>query len=257
MVLAVDIGNTNIVLGLFRGAELTAHWRIDSNIHRTADDYGHLLCYMLERATGNSSLKGVAVGSVVPSLTYVFERLSARYFGCEAVVVDGNSPLGIALEVETPPGLIGADRLVNALAVRERYGRDSIVVDLGTATTFDLITAEGAYQGGVIAPGIRTGAEALAGKAAMLSRVEIEAPESVIGRNTRAMMQSGIFYGAVCQIDGIVRMLKEQWGRNCQVIATGGFVGMLSRHSRQFDTVDQNLTLHGLRIAYDLLAGKR
>ncbi len=255
MLLTVDIGNTNIVLGLFREREIIHHWRIDSNIRRTVDDYGHLVCYMLERSVGAAGLDGMVIASVVPTLTYVFQKLSQRYFEREAVIVDGLSPLGLELRVETPPEMIGPDRIVNALAVRERYAVDSIVVDMGTATTFDLVRADGTYEGGVIAPGINTCAEALVKKAAMLSRVEIEVPRSVIGHSTRSMMQSGIFFGAVGQIDGILSMLKKEWRADCRVIATGGFVNMLSRYCRQFDTVDPNLTLHGLNLAYAILKG--
>ena len=254
MILAIDIGNTNIVVGLYRGRELAGHWRIDSNSDRTVDDYGHLVLYMLERAGAAGQVRGVIIGSVVPILTYVFEKLSRRYFDIAPLVLDGNADLGISYEVDSPPVQIGADRIANTVAVRERYRTDCIVVDMGTATTFDLIASRGAYLGGVIAPGIRTCAEALIHKAAMLPRVEIEAPERIIGRDTRSMMQSGIFFGAICQIDGIVQRLKDEWNTPCKVIATGGFVGMLARHSRQIDTADPNLTLDGLRIAYDFLS---
>lgn len=253
MLLAIDIGNTNIVLGLFRDRDIINHWRVDSNIRRTVDDYGHLVCYMIERAMGRITPEAVVICSVVPTLTYVFQKLAARYFEREAVIVNGLSPLGLTYRVDNPPEMIGPDRIVNALAVKERYAVDSIVVDMGTATTFDLVRSDGTYEGGVIAPGINTCAEALVKKAAMLSRVQIEAPDSVIGRNTRAMMQSGIFYGAVGQIDGIVSRLRKEWIPGCRVIATGGFVSMISRYSSQFDTVDPNLTLHGLRHAWEIL----
>jgi len=256
MILAFDIGNTNIVMGLYQGMELAHHWRFDSNADRTVDDYGHLVLYMLERATKAGKLDGVVIGSVIPTLTYVFEKLSRRYFELDARLVDGTADLGITYEVDSPPELIGPDRIANALAVRERYRENCIVVDLGTATTFDLISEHGAYLGGVIGPGIRTCAEALIEKAAMLPRVEIEAPARVIGKDTKTMMQSGIFYGAICQIDGIVERLKKEWDVGCKVIATGGFINMLAKFSRRIDTVDPNLTLDGLRIAFDKLAKK-
>jgi type III pantothenate kinase len=145
--------------------------------------------------------------------------------------------------------------VANAVAVRELYKEDSIVVDVGTATTFDIISADGGYHGGVIAPGINTGAESLIERASMLSRVKIEAPPRVTGRDTRTMMQSGIFYGAICQIDGLVQRLKIEWGRSCKVIATGGFVTMLAKFSSEFDTVDPNLTLDGLRLSYRIVTG--
>jgi len=253
MILAVDIGNTNIVLGLYQGQDLAHHWRIHSNISRTVDDYGHQVCNMIERAVGSGKVKGVVIGSVVPTLTYVFEKLSRRYFERDPYLVHGRADLGISFEVESPLELIGADRIANTLAVKERYKSDCIVVDIGTATTFDLITAEGHYLGGVIAPGILACAESLIKKAAMLHRVEIEVPEHIIGKNTETMMQSGILFGAVSQIDGIVERIKAEWGTACRVIATGGFVNMLAKYSRQFDTVDPNLTLDGLRIAYEKL----
>ncbi|MFH1071391.1 MAG: type III pantothenate kinase [Candidatus Glassbacteria bacterium] len=253
MILAFDIGNTNIVMGLYDGLSLAGHWRIDSNRDRTVDDYGHLVLYIIERVSPPRKVRGVVIGSVVPTLTYVFEKLSRRYFEVDPVLVTGNSELGLTYDVDAPPETIGPDRIANAVAVRERYRCDSIVVDVGTATTFDLIEADGTYHGGIIAPGIRTAAESLIANAAMLTRVEIEAPEKVVGRDTRTMMQSGIFYGAICQIDGLVERIKAEWKTECRVIATGGFVTMLARYSRQFDTIDPNLTLDGLRIAYDLL----
>ncbi len=255
MVLAFDIGNTNIVMGLYEGLELKGHWRIDSNPQRTVDDYGHLVLSILQRAGAENQVSGVVVGSVVPTLTYVFDKLGRRYFDVEPVVISGETELGIAFDVDAPPSAVGADRVANAVAVRERYARDSIVVDVGTATTFDLISADGTYRGGVISPGINTSAESLIKKASMLSRVKIEAPPKVIGRDTQTMMQSGIFYGAICQIDGLVEKLKEEWGTPCQVIATGGFVTMLDKYSRQFDTVDPNLTLDGLRFAFRIVSG--
>ncbi|MBN2288352.1 MAG: type III pantothenate kinase [Candidatus Glassbacteria bacterium] len=254
MIMAVDIGNTNIVLGLYQGESLAHHWRVDSNVSRTADDYGHLVCYMIERTVGCPGIDGVVIGSVVPTLTYVFEKLSRRYFGHDPYLVHGLADLGLVYEVDSAPELIGADRIANTLAVKERYAANCIVVDLGTATTFDLVSAEGHYLGGAIAPGISTCAESLVKKTAMLPRVEIEVPQRVIGKNTTTMMQSGIFFGAVCQIDGLVGRLKKEWGVDCRVIATGGFVNMLARYSSQFDTVDPNLTLDGLRIAYQKLA---
>jgi type III pantothenate kinase len=255
MVLAFDIGNTNIVMGLYEGQQLTGHWRIDSNPARTVDDYGHLVLYILQRAGADSKVSGVVIGSVVPTLTYVFDKLGRRYFDAEPVVISGDTELGIAFDVDAPPSSVGADRLANAVAVRERYKCDCLVVDVGTATTFDLISADGTYHGGVISPGINTGAESLIEKASMLSRVKIEAPLKVIGRDTQTMMQSGIFYGAICQIDGLVDRLREQWGIPCQVIATGGFVTMLAKYSRRFDTVDPNLTLDGLRMAFRIVTG--
>jgi len=255
MVLAFDIGNTHIVMGLYNGLELVNHWRIDSNRERTVDDYGHLVLYILERAGADKLISGVVIGSVVPTLTYVFDKLARRYFEAEPVVISGDTPLGITYDVDAPPSTVGPDRIANAVAVRERYKADCIVVDVGTATTFDLISEEGAYCGGVIAPGINTSAESLVERASMLSRVKIEAPAKVIGRDTRTMMQSGIFYGAICQIDGLVVRLKQEWGRPCQVIATGGFVTMLAKYSREFDTVDPNLTLDGLRLSYRIVTG--
>jgi len=254
MLLAVDIGNTHLVLGLYKNKELLHHWRIDSNANRTVDDYGHLINYMLERATGQAKVSGVVIGSVVPMLSYVFDKLAKRYFGIQACLLDGTADLGISYEVDTPPQQIGADRIANVLAVRERYHTNCLVVDVGTATTFDLISENGAYLGGVISPGIRICADALIEKAAMLPKVEIEAPDHVVGKDTRTMMQSGIFYGAICQIDGIVERIKKEWGVSCKVIATGGFVNMLANYSRQMDTVDPNLTLDGLRIAYEKLS---
>ncbi|MBW7996358.1 MAG: type III pantothenate kinase [Candidatus Glassbacteria bacterium] len=255
MILAFDIGNTHIVMGLYDGLELAGRWRIDSNPERTVDDYGHLVLSILQRAGADSKVDGVVIGSVVPTLTYVFEKLGRRYFEVEPVLISGDTELGIVYDVDAPASSIGADRIANAVAVRERYATDCIVVDMGTATTFDLISADGTYHGGVISPGISTSAESLISRASMLSRVKIEAPPKVIGRDTISMMQSGIFYGAICQIDGLVERLKAEWGKPCRVIATGGFVTMLAKFSREFDTVDPNLTLDGLRLSYQIVTG--
>lgn len=252
-VIAIDIGNTNIVVGLYDGMKLTNSWRIDSNISRTVDDYGHLITYMIERTGCDvKEIGGVVIGSVVPPLTYVFDKLSKRYFFLEPHIVNAlKNDLGLRYDVESPLDHLGADRVANTLAIKEKYGVDSIVVDLGTATTFDLVTADGTYLGGVIAPGIKTCADTLARRAAMLSEVQIEVPPSIIGRNTEDMMKAGIFFGAVGQVDEIVRRLKAEWKRECTVIATGGFVSMMERYSSELERIDANLTLDGLRFAFE------
>jgi type III pantothenate kinase len=251
MILTFDIGNTDTVLGIFDGEELRADWRLSTHPERTVDEYGLLLRSILrETDIDTGAIDGAAIASVVPPLTHALAQACRRHIGTDAFILDAASPeLPVRLDVEEPL-TVGADRIANTLAAARLYRRDTIAVDLGTATTFDCITADAVFLGGVIAPGVRTGAETLTRRTAKLPRVDIEPPTAVIGRRTDSALQSGIFYGAVESIDGIVRRIKAEWGTDPLVVATGGLAPALAAHSTTIDRVEPFLTLHGLRLAW-------
>ncbi|MFO7892842.1 MAG: type III pantothenate kinase [Longimicrobiales bacterium] len=251
MILTFDIGNTDTVLGIFHDDELVADWRLSTHPQRTVDEYGLLLRSILrESAVEPGDVTGAAVASVVPPLTRALARACRRHLGMAAFVLEPGSPdLPVRLDVEEPL-TVGADRIANTLAAARLYARDTIVVDLGTATTFDCITADGVFKGGVIAPGIRTGVETLTRRTAKLPSVDIEPPPSVIGRRTDTALQSGIFYGAIESIDGIVRRITDAWTPDPLVVATGGLARFLEPHCAAIDRVEPFLTLHGLRLAW-------
>jgi type III pantothenate kinase len=256
MELVVDVGNTETVVGLMEGRTLTAHWRISTGVPRTADEYRHLLRSLLREAGAEpSTIAWAAVGSVVPDTTDVLRTTLEVVVDGAVHVIDPDSPLPIRLDVEEPR-TVGADRIVNTLAAREMYGRDTIAVDLGTATTFDLITADGVFMGGVIAPGVSAGLEWLARRTAKLPRVELRPPERCIGRRTETCIRSGIFYSAVDAVDGIVDRIRAEWGRpDPLVVATGGYATTIAPHCRTVQHVEPFLTLYGLAIAGKHLEG--
>jgi type III pantothenate kinase len=251
MQLVVDVGNTETVVGLAATTtEVTAHWRISSVVPRTSDELTVLLRAFLASAgaDGSAVIQGV-VGSVVPSATFVWRRSLEDIIGGPVVTVGPESALPITLDVEEPKS-VGADRIVNTLAARELYGRDTIAVDLGTATTFDCITADGVFLGGVIAPGLSAGLDWLDRRTAKLPRVELQPPPSVIGRRTETCIQSGVFYSAVDAIEGTVRRIKAEWGRpEALVVGTGGFVKLIGQHLSTLDRLEPFLTLYGLAMA--------
>jgi type III pantothenate kinase len=256
MLLVLDVGNTETTIGLFEGSDLARHWRIVSDQARTPDELALVLRGLLGAAgTGVSAVSGVAIGSVVPSLTEPLSEACASLFGAAPVVVDGRSPLPITLDVEEPM-TVGADRIINTLAASRLYARDTIVVDLGTATTYDCITAEGVFLGGVIAPGIRTSAETLFRRTSKLPATELVAPTRVIGRRTEECIRSGVVFGAAEAVDGIVRRIKGEWPtpRTPLVIATGGLAPLLITFCREIERVEPALTLVGLRLAHELLS---
>jgi type III pantothenate kinase len=251
MNLVVDIGNTEMVLGLMddKGA-VSSHWRLSSGTIRTADEYEHLIHGLLSRkgVEGRDVTRGV-LGSVVPSTTERIRKALEGLIGGPVLTVGPTAELPIRLDVDEPQ-TVGADRIVNTLAAKELYQRDTIVVDLGTATTFDCITADGVFIGGVIAPGVQVGLEWLGRRAAKLPRVEFRPPATVIGRRTEACMESGVFFSSVDAIDGMVDRIRKEWGqREALVVATGGYAGILGPHCRTVETVDPFLTLHGLFLA--------
>ena len=251
MILALDIGNTETVIGLFENGQLLDHWRIATQADRTVDELGLLVRGLLrESGFPLEGIRAASIGSVVPPVTHALVETCERHLGVHVLVIDERSPLPIRLDVDEPL-TVGADRIVNTLAASQLYKRDTIAVDLGTATTFDCITADGVFVGGIIAPGVRTAAETLVRRTAKLPRVDLEKPSRVIGRRTESCMRSGIFFGAVDSIDGAVRRIQEEWGKpETLVVATGGLATLIGPHCRTVDRVEPFLTLYGLELAY-------
>ncbi|MFC5406846.1 type III pantothenate kinase [Cohnella soli] len=251
MILVFDVGNTNIVLGLYKGRELTHHWRLSTNRSSTVDEYGILLTNLFQLAGVRADqIEGVILSSVVPPIMNTLERLIVKYVGKEPLVVGPGVKTGLNIRYENPRE-VGADRIVNAVAGIEQYGTPLVIVDFGTATTFDYIDATGAYIGGAIMPGIGISAEALYQRAAKLPRIELAKPKSVIGRNTVAAMQSGIVYGYAGQVDGISRRIAKEFNVTPRIIATGGLAELIAVESETIELVDPLLTLEGLRIIYE------
>jgi type III pantothenate kinase len=256
MLLAIDVGNTNVTIGVFDGNRLAHSWRLAALRERTADELGILITRLFEQArVPVPAVTGIVIASVVPPLTRPMEEMSERYFSRTALVVDASNA-GMPVRY-TPAGDVGADRIVNAVAAWETLGRAGgiplIVVDFGTATTFDVISSEGEYLGGIICPGINISAEALFAKAARLPRVDVRKPASVIGQNTVGAMQSGLLFGYVEMVDGLVRRIREELpgGSGAIVLATGGLADVISGESRAIEHVIPNLTLDGLRLIWE------
>ncbi len=248
--LVLDIGNTNIVMGVYTGEELTGHWRIVTDREKTEDEYGVLISQLLERSRIDvAGIDSIVISSVVPPLTITFEELAKKYFGKDPLVVEPGVKTGIRIRDDNPKE-VGADRIANAVGAFGKYGSACIVVDFGTATTFDLVSSEGDYMGGVIAPGINISAEALFKQTSKLPRVDISRPLSIVGKNTVESIKSGIFYGYVSLIDGIVERIRREYREDLIVIATGGIAKTIAPESEAIDLVDENLTLDGLRIIY-------
>ena len=257
MILVFDVGNTETTIGLFAGDALRAHWRVMTSVSRTPDELGLLIRSLLQASdVAPAAVTGTAIGSVVPAVTQPLAEACARCFGAPALVIDATSALPIRLDVDEPR-TVGADRLINTLAAKRLYGRDTIVVDLGTATTYDCITADGVFLGGVIQPGVHTSAETLFRRTARLPATELVPPERVIGRRTEECIRAGVLYGAVESIEGLVRRIKAEWpGRETPwVVATGGLAATLEPFCPSFDHVEPDLTLIGLRIAYEFVQG--
>ena len=251
MLLAIDVGNTNIVYGLFDGSNLVHQFRVETSRGRTADEYAVILRQLLAmRDVSAEDVKAAIIASVVPALTEPMVDLVRRAFGREALVVGPGIRTGMAILYENPRE-VGADRIVNGVAAYERFHSGLVVVDFGTATTFDCVSPKGEYLGGVICPGIQISADALFARAAKLPRVEIAKPPRVVGRNTQHSMQSGIVFGYVALVDGLVERLVEELGFPCSVVATGGLARLIAPLSRTIKEVDEDLTLTGLRILYE------
>jgi len=251
VILVVDVGNTNIVLGLYEGSALHRNWRISTNRSGTSDEYG-VLIYNLFRLAGISveRIEGVIISSVVPPLMFVLEELCLKYLNRAPYIVGPGIKTGLNIRVDNPKE-VGADRIVNAVAALELYGAPCIIVDFGTATTYDYIDASGQLLGCAIAPGIGISTEALYQRAAKLPRIELIKPKSVIGKNTISAMQAGIVYGYVGQVDGIVSRIIEEYGTSPEVVATGGLAEMIASESRTISVVNPLLTLEGLRFIYE------
>jgi type III pantothenate kinase len=253
MLLAVDIGNTSITLGLYRADRLDAHWRLASDSERTSDEYGILLVQLLERAGAKSGeINDIAIASVVPPLTGTIESACFNYLGAEPLIVDAGTRTGIKLRYEDPKHQVGADRVANAAAVRRFYKGPACIVDFGTATIFDALSAEGEYLGGAIAPGIGISSDALFKRAAKLPKVEILRPPSAIGRNTVHALQSGLLYGYVGLVEGMVNRFRAELGPDMKTIGTGALVELIAKETKNIDVVDPWLTLQGLKVIYEL-----
>ncbi|MCL0094900.1 type III pantothenate kinase [Dehalococcoidales bacterium] len=250
MLLAIDIGNTDTTLGVFDGEKLHATWHMATSIHRMADEYAALLLNLLHhQGLDAADIKEVALCSVVPPLIATFNQLFQQYFHLSPLVVAAGVKTGVSIRLDNP-GEVGADRIVNAAAAHHLYGGPIIITDLGTATTFDTISREGDYLGGAIAPGIVTAAEALFTRAAMLPRVELTRPKQAIGTNTIAAMQSGIIFGYVGLIEGMVARIQQELGEKAKVVATGGYAELIAKETAVINIVNPNLTLIGLRLIY-------
>jgi len=250
MLLAIDIGNTDTTLGVFEDVKLRATWHIATNIHRMADEYAAILLNLLRHQNLDTpDITAVTMCSVVPPLITTYEDLFQRYFHLSPLVVGAGVKTGVSILIDNPRE-VGADRIVNAAAAHHLYGGPIIVTDLGTATTFDIVSREGCYQGGVIAPGINTAAETLFMKAAMLPRVELTHPKHTIGTSTVTAMQSGIIFGYVALIEGMIARIQQELGEKARVVATGGWSTLMAKETVVFDVVNPDLTLIGLRLIY-------
>lgn len=250
LLLVMDVGNTNIVLGLYKQS-LLHHWRLQTNRNATEDELGIMLKELLTHVGIQfADIEGVIISSVVPPLTFVLRRLTEKYLNQTPLVLGPGIKTGLNIKAENPRE-VGADRIANAVAAVERYGAPTIVVDFGTATTFCFIDEQGNYIGGAITPGVNISAEALYQRAAKLTRVEIVKPESVVGRNTTQSVQAGIYYGYVGVVDGIVTRMKAMLSQKPTVVATGGLAKLICEDTSTIDVIDPNLTLEGLKIIYE------
>jgi type III pantothenate kinase len=251
MLLTLDVGNTEITIGLFSGDRLEGHWRLTTNPDRTPDEWGVALgAFLLHSHHSPNAVRASVIASVAPAVTQSLAEGVRDLTGGEVRVIDATSPLPIQLDVDEPR-TVGADRIINTLAAVDRFHADTIVVDFGTATTFDCITADGRFIGGVIMPGLRTSADQLTRRAAKLPATELQPPDRVIGRRTEECIRAGVLFGTADAVDGIVRRILAEWptGRTPRVVATGGLAGTIVPLAKTIELVDPDLTLHGLRLA--------
>jgi len=255
MLLAIDVGNTNLVFALVERGEIKARWRIATDVRRTADQYSVWLHQLLElEGYSRDDVDGVIIGTVVPRALHNLEVLSEKYFRRKPLIGgQGAAAWPLQLDVDEPQN-VGADRALNAIAAHAKYPGELLVIDFGTATTFDVVGPTGAYTGGIIAPGINLSLDALVSAAAKLPRIAIEAPEtnSVIGRTTQSQMLIGIYWGYVAMIEGLTERIKSELGRPLTVVATGGLASLFDRHTKAFDAIEPDLTIQGLSLLYDM-----
>lgn len=250
MIFVFDVGNTNMVLGVYENEDLKHHWRIETSRNKTEDEYGMMIKSLLDHVDLSfSDINGIIMSSVVPPIMFALERMCQKYFGIKPLVVGPGIKTGLNIKYDNPKE-VGADRIVNAVAGIHLYGNPLIIVDFGTATTYCYINEHKQYMGGAIAPGIAISTEALYSKAAKLPRIEIARPDGVIGRNTVSAMQAGILYGYVGQVEGIVERIKAQSTEIPKVIATGGLATLIAEETTVIDEVDPFLTLKGLQLIY-------
>lgn len=251
MLLAVDIGNTNIVFGLFKGKDLVSTWRLATLVARTSDEYGLFIINGLNHHNIKAeSLKGAVVASVVPSADLSIQKALDRYIDLKPLFIRPGIKTGLPIHYD-PPQDVGADRIVNAVALKEYYGAPGICVDFGTATTFDIISSEGAYEGGIIAPGVNLSADTLHARAARLPRVDVRKPDELIGKSTIGSIQSGLYYGYLSLVEGILMRLEDRIGPDLHVVATGGLAPLFAEEIPLVQCVDLDLTLKGLQILHD------
>jgi type III pantothenate kinase len=251
MLLALDLGNTEITVGLFAENELEAHWRLTTNPERTPDEWGSAIAgFLLQAGHSPNEIRAVCLASVAPTVTQSLSEGIAGITGCASVAIDSHSPLPVTLDVDEPL-TVGADRIVNVLAAVELFKADSVVVDFGTATTFDCVTADARFLGGAIMPGLRTSADQLTRRAAKLPATELRAPSRVIGRRTEECIQAGVLFGAADAVDGMVRRILAEWPTPTppRVVATGGLAALVAPLTTSIELTDPDLTLRGLRIA--------
>jgi len=255
MLLAIDVGNTNIVLGVFDDATLIQSWRLQTLRERTSDELGLLVDGLFAHSRiERVQIRGIIIGSVVPPLTSTIQAIATRYFGVSPLTIEPGLETGMPILYENPAE-VGADRIVNGIAAFERFGRTAdlplIVVDFGTATTLDAITAKGEYLGGAICPGVQISADALFQRAARLPRIDVRKPLHIVGRTTVAAMQSGLFYGYVGMVEGLVRRMRDELGGHAVCVAIGGLADVIAPETPLIQHVDPDLTLHGLRIVWE------
>ena len=250
MLLAIDIGNTNVVGGIFEGSTLLTHWRLATNPKTTADEYG-VLCLSIMGRSGHApqQVTGAIISSVVPALTETFESMIQTSFDCTPITVSSDMDIGLTLKYSNPKE-IGSDRIVNAAAAHEKFRRDLIIVDFGTATTFCAVSRAGEYLGGVIAPGLGISAEALFTRAAKLSKVELARPKTVIGTDTAGSIQSGLVFGYAGLVDTLIQRMEREMGHPSLVIATGGLAPVIAPEAQSIQHIEPFLTLNGLELLY-------